>query len=110
LHSILIHRGTLGAGHYYAFIKPTSEGDQWYEFNDQNVNPVVKNCALSVGGGGFESTFECKDGYIYEKQRTNNTSAYMLVYIRDSDREEILKEVPVEEIPPHLKTRFDEEN
>lgn len=25
LHSILIHRGTLGAGHYFAFIKPTME-------------------------------------------------------------------------------------
>lgn len=31
----------------------------------------------------------------------------MLVYIRDSDRDEIMKEIPIEEIPPHLKERFD---
>jgi hypothetical protein len=34
----------------------------------------------------------------------------MLVYIRDCDREEIMREVPMEDIPRHLKTRFDEEN
>jgi hypothetical protein len=34
----------------------------------------------------------------------------MLVYIRDCDRQEILDEVPINEIPPHLKVRFDEEN
>jgi hypothetical protein len=34
----------------------------------------------------------------------------MLVYIRDSDRQDIMGEVPINEIPPHLKVRFDEEN
>jgi hypothetical protein len=34
----------------------------------------------------------------------------MLVYIRDSDREEIMREIPTDEIPAHLKASFDEEN
>ena len=54
--------------------------------------------------------FEHKDGRIYEKMRSNHTSAYMLVYIRNKDREEILREISMEEIPQHLKMRFDEEN
>ena len=54
LHSILIHRGTLGAGHYFAFIKPSLE-DQWLEFNDREVTPIIKTTALSIGGGGFDS-------------------------------------------------------
>jgi ubiquitin carboxyl-terminal hydrolase 7 len=37
LHSILIHSGTLEAGHYYAFIRPTID-DKWYEFDDSNVS------------------------------------------------------------------------
>jgi hypothetical protein len=74
------------------------------------VTPILKQTALSIGGGGFESFFEYKDGLLYEKQRSNYTSAYMLVYIRDCDRERILSEVPINEIPPHLKVRFDEEN
>ena len=63
------------------------------------MTPIVKQTALSIGGGGFESFFEYKDGLLYEKQRSNYTSAYMLVYIRDSDREDILDEVPISEIP-----------
>ncbi|CDW77585.1 ubiquitin carboxyl-terminal hydrolase 12-like [Stylonychia lemnae] len=109
LHSILIHRGTLGAGHYYAFIRPSLD-DKWFEFNDSKVEPILQSTALSIGSGGNESVFEFKDGSIYERQRSNNTSAYMLVYIRDCDREEIMAEIPIDQIPAHLKERFDEEN
>jgi len=109
LHSILIHRGTLGAGHYFAFIRPSLD-DQWFEFNDKDVMPINKSTALCTGGGGSDSFFELRDGVLYEKARTNQTSAYMLVYIRDCDRQEIMSEIPLDEIPQHLKTRFDEEN
>ncbi len=34
----------------------------------------------------------------------------MLVYIRDGDRDSIMREVAIEEIPQTLKERFDEEN
>lgn len=95
MHSILIHRGTLGAGHYYAFIRPTLE-DKWFEFNDSKVEPILQSTALSIGSGGSESVFEYKDGCITERNRTNNTSAYMLVYIRDCDREEIMSEISIE--------------
>ena len=45
LHAILVHRGIIDAGHYYAFIRPNMT-DQWYEFNDRNVVPVTKNYAF----------------------------------------------------------------
>jgi len=60
---------------------------------------MVKSTALSIGSGGFETMFECKDGKIYEKQKSTNTSAYMLVYVRESERDEIMREIPLEEIP-----------
>ena len=36
LHSILVHRGNMDSGHYYAFIRPGMD-DRWYEFNDNIV-------------------------------------------------------------------------
>ena len=57
LHSILVHRGTANAGHYYAFIKPTME-DQWYEFNDRKVTAVLGDVAFGEGIGGKLSSFE----------------------------------------------------
>jgi len=109
LHSILIHRGGLGAGHYYSFIRPTLE-DKWYEFNDSSVTEIMKSTAFANGCGGPETYFELKDGKVIEKQRPNNTSAYMLVYIRESERESIMRELTMDDIPGHLKLRFDDEN
>ena len=36
LHSILVHRGNMDSGHYYAFIRPGLD-NRWYEFNDETV-------------------------------------------------------------------------
>jgi hypothetical protein len=68
---------------------------------------MIKQKALSIGSGGPESYFEYKDGKIFEKSRANNISAYMLVYIRDSDRAEIMRDIPIEDIPPQIKEKFD---
>ena len=73
--------------------------EQWFEFNDMSVTPIVKETALSMGGGGPESIFDVKDGVVTERSRVNNTSAYMLVYIRECDRQEIMREIPVQQIP-----------
>jgi ubiquitin carboxyl-terminal hydrolase 7 len=105
----LIHRGGYGAGHYYTYIRPTLE-DKWYEFNDSKVTRVLKSTALNTGYGGSDTYFEVRDGKAFEKQRTDNTSAYMLVYVRDGDREEIMREIAMDDIPFQLKERFDEEN
>jgi hypothetical protein len=34
----------------------------------------------------------------------------MLVYIRESERDEIMRDIMMKDIPLHLKERFDEEN
>ncbi len=84
-----MHRGGVGAGHYFAFIRPTL-ANTWYEFNDNTVSEVKKSTAFSSGYGGFETIFEYKDSKIVEKSKINNASAYMLVYIREGEREKIM--------------------
>lgn len=55
--------------------------------------------ALSIGGGGPDSMFELRNGQLYERPKVNIVSAYMLVYIRESDRQEIMKDILIEDIP-----------
>ena len=38
LYGIVVHKGTVGQGHYISFIKNNS---QWYEINDNRVQPVT---------------------------------------------------------------------
>jgi ubiquitin C-terminal hydrolase len=56
LHAVLIHRGNINFGHYYAYIKPFMN-DQWFIFNDACVSEVTKTEAFSCGIGGYENQF-----------------------------------------------------
>lgn len=39
LHTVIVHVGNTGGGHYYSFIKSFEE-KQWRKFNDQSVTLV----------------------------------------------------------------------
>mmetsp|Transcript_6273 Transcript_6273/g.9471 ORF Transcript_6273/g.9471 Transcript_6273/m.9471 type:complete len:1457 (+) Transcript_6273:112-4482(+) len=108
LHSVLVHEGDVYGGHYYAFIRPTgqdgfwddiythgmklSTSGKWYKFDDEHVFSVdrreaVEMCYGEESGAGF-------------------SSAYMLVYIRESESAQIMSSV---KIPHELNLRLEEE-
>lgn len=67
LHGVLVHDGQASVGHYYALIKPEADG-KWYKFNDDIVTEASLKEVLDANYGGETSA-----------------SAYMLVYIRQSE-------------------------
>lgn len=115
LHSILVHRGTANAGHYYAFIKPTLE-DHWYEFNDSKVSEVTRDYAFGQGIGGNLSSFEFlrqtmykeSTGQLIERLKENFANAYMLIYVRETEREAIMSDKLTidEQVPMELQMHF----
>jgi len=111
LFSILVHSGDVSGGHYYAYIKPYHDTDNWFKFDDEKVYGVRKHDAIDESFGGGE---EKKTKYFWLNPSSNSiykrfTNAYMLVYIRKSRVHEILKRVELQDVPPHLTTRFEEE-
>lgn len=66
LHSILVHDGQVGSGHYYTYIYDT-QYEIWRKFNDMHVSIVPEEQVMceAVGGNGM-------------------TSAYSLVYINSN--------------------------
>jgi len=112
LHGVLVHQGDLTAGHYYAFIKPEKDG--WFlKFDDDKASKSTMREVFEEGYGGAYRPFP------NSPTRTNinrnrmpamrPNSAYMLVYIRKSRLDKVLCPVVVEDIPEHLRQRFDEE-
>ncbi|KAI3938553.1 hypothetical protein MKW98_016058 [Papaver atlanticum] len=92
LQAVLVHSGGGNGGHYYAFIKPTVS-EQWFKFNDglvtkENIKRVLEE---QYGGEG----------------RISN--AYMLVYIRESNRDEIICNVEEKDIAEQLRIRLKKE-
>lgn len=101
LYSVLVHSGDLNAGHYYAFLRPEKDG-HFFKFDDDRVTRAT-----------LRETMDDNFGEEPEQVRTiksnpikRTTNAYMLVYIRKPDIDNVLVPVVDEDIPTHLSTCF----
>jgi ubiquitin carboxyl-terminal hydrolase 7 len=99
LHGVLVHSGDLHAGHYYAFIKPTKDGD-FYKFDDDRVTRATLKEAIDDNfGGEYPSLNGVTSLKPTQKVVKRSMNAYMLVYIRECHADRVL--LPdMEVIPP----------
>ncbi|GAA0176566.1 cysteine protease [Lithospermum erythrorhizon] len=109
LHSVLVHSGGVHGGHYYAFIRPTLS-DQWYKFDDERVTKEEMKRALEEQYGGEEELPQTNPGINNSPFKfTKYSNAYMLVYIRESDKDKIICDVDEKDIAEHLRIRLKKE-
>lgn len=83
LHAVLVHSGEYHGGHYVCFINPNCDGKSWYKFDDDIVSKCTVKQAMEINYGGFSDMGGAR----------SCTSAYMVVYIRDADRDKVLCDV-----------------
>lgn len=92
LFSILVHTGTPAAGHYYSFISPKLDNN-WFRFNDESVDKAIPSQVINANWGGeMKDLFISDTGIITIGKNISETSAYMLVYIKLSEKDFILTE------------------
>lgn len=109
LHSVLVHSGGVHGGHYYAYIRPTLS-DQWFKFDDERVSKEDMKRALEEQYGGEEELPQTNPGFNNSPFKfTKYSNAYMLVYIRESDKENIICNVDEKDIAEHLRIRLKKE-
>ncbi|KAK3422115.1 hypothetical protein EUGRSUZ_G02663 [Eucalyptus grandis] len=109
LHSVLVHSGGVHGGHYYAYIRPTLS-DQWFKFDDERVTKEDIKRALEEQYGGEEELPQTNPGFNSSPFKfTKYSNAYMLVYIRESDKEKIVCSVDEKDIAEHLRIRLKKE-
>jgi ubiquitin carboxyl-terminal hydrolase 7 len=96
----LVHSGDLNAGHYFALIRPERNG-MWFRYDDDKVIPVTEREVLEENfGGEIPQNVTARNNKAGVKFFTN---AYMLVYVRESDEEEVLPTIVEDDIPLHLR-------
>ncbi|CAA0841356.1 Ubiquitin carboxyl-terminal hydrolase 13 [Striga hermonthica] len=110
LHSVLVHSGGVHGGHYYAFIRPTLSS-QWYKFDDERVTKEdMKKSLEELFGGEEEHMMQTNQGINTTPFKfTKHSNAYMLVYIRESDKDKIMCHVDEKDIAEHLRERLKKE-
>ncbi|CAK9213983.1 unnamed protein product [Sphagnum troendelagicum] len=110
LHSVLVHSGGVHGGHYYAYIRPTLS-DQWYKFDDERVTKEELRRALDEQYGGEEELPQTNPGFNNTPFKfTKYSNAYMLVYIRDADKDKVVCNVDEKDIAEHLQIRLKKEH
>ncbi|CDS42353.1 ubiquitin carboxyl terminal hydrolase 7 [Echinococcus multilocularis] len=100
LHAVLVHSGDNHSGHYVVYINPYGN-NRWYKFDDDVVSRSTPREAIDLNYG----TSDDERGSLYK----SCTSAYMLVYFRESSLPQVLKPVSTADIPDSLLTRLKEE-
>lgn len=106
LHAVCVHAGDTSSGHYYAFIRPTSQ-PMWYKFNDQTVTAASELDAIDSNFGG--DIFRRGRGSLSLSNPTYRLgNAYMLVYVRESEIDKIMNDDCIDAIPDHLRKIQDE--
>lgn len=109
LHSVLVHSGGVHGGHYYAYIRPTLS-NQWFKFDDERVTKEDAKRALEEQYGGEEELPHTNPGFNNSPFKfTKYSNAYMLVYIRDSDKDKIICNVDEKDIAQHVRVRLKKE-
>jgi len=106
LHSVLVHSGGPNGGHYYAFVRPLS-AEQWYRFDDERVTKVKEREAVECQFGGLEH--QQHPGHTPQWKYPKISSAYMLVYVRESAIPEINIDVTSDDVAAHLRHALERE-
>lgn len=102
--SIVVHKGNVYGGHYYAYIRPNVNTKEWFCFNDEVVHKADLYEVFDINFGGNLSLYRNKDnsGIITETTPKSDLSAYILIYIQKNKADMILKPISMNEIPQEI--------
>ncbi|CAD7953208.1 unnamed protein product [Amoebophrya sp. A25] len=114
LFGVTVQTGTVSSGHYYCFLRPWMEEENevgitnWIRFDDEQITRVTDYAAMHDNYGGDDLNVhdysKCSIQELIEKQywKRQNwpnvaqriSNAYILVYIREDQVQEMLKPPP----------------
>ncbi|KAJ1432182.1 Ubiquitin specific protease, conserved site [Sesbania bispinosa] len=93
----------------YTLHRPTLS-EQWYKFDDERVTKEDTKRALEEQYGGEEELPQTNPGFNNTPFKfTKYSNAYMLVYIREADKDKVICNVDEKDIAEHLRERLKKE-
>ena len=104
LYAVVVHSGLATKGHYYSFIK---KDDNWILFDDEFTRQASKYEAVDLNFGNPRKSYKIKGKEIVKSQAINESSAYLLIYIKTSEKDKILGSYTADNIPIMLKQKLD---
>ena len=89
---VVVHSGSIDSGHYFSYIKHyMSSNNCWYKLNDTQVAlaETYEVFTHNFGGNIYAYNYDVYRGCIAEVKTVNNSSAYLLLYVRQDVVDEL---------------------
>lgn len=100
LHWVIMHRGVALAGHYFSYIKHDCNRNIWHEYNDECVSERSEEFVLEYASvNPIINAFINNNSDIMQVGYWDKMSAYMLVYVKDSECNRIITPFNKENLP-----------
>ena len=102
--SVVVHKGNVYGGHYFAFIRNDINDSKWFCFNDECVREADEFEVFDINFGGAMSLFKYKESTnsVIENTSKSDLSAYVLIYVKRNKADMVLKPIKIEEIPSEI--------
>jgi ubiquitin C-terminal hydrolase len=106
--SVVVHKGNIYGGHYYAYTRFDVTKNEWYCFNDKIVHKADLYEVFDINYGGDYSAviYKHDTNSVSKISVKSDLSAYILIYIESSKAQEILKPIHIDEVPSELITQI----
>lgn len=107
LHTVLVHSGDVHSGHYYAFVRPEVDSDQWFRFDDEQVSKCSEFAAVDDNFGGedvYPVNLFANGGKAKPVTRPRIHSAYMLLYVKKSEWKSLMTKPSIQEVQDRVLT------
>lgn len=103
LFSVVVHSGSATKGHYYCYI--LKEGT-WILYDDEYTRLATQYEAMELNYGHPKKFYKIKGREVQEIKSANESSAYILIYIKVSEIQRVLGKFTAEDIPHPIKERI----
>ena len=102
--SVVVHKGNIYGGHYYAYTRFDVTKNEWYCFNDKMVHKADLYEVFDINFGGDYSAviYKHETNSVSKISLKSDLSAYILIYVESAKAQEILKPIRIEEVPSEL--------
>ena len=92
LHSVVVHRGEFGSGHYYSYIRPDVTRNIWFRYDDERVTRVSFQQVKEDSFGSPTTTNQLNPtlGWgrwfpSFSVGKQGGSSAYVLQYVKKKE-------------------------
>ena len=106
LFAVIVHSGSATKGHFYSYVK---KKDYWIIYDDEDTRIATSYEAIYINFGYPRLIYKVKNKEISSYFANTESNAYLLTYIKNSDKDKILQRFTAQDIPQEIRNEYEKQ-